>query len=654
MKTPGILYRISFLVILQSLFIFAVVTFVSQENNRSQLDRLIEYRFDFISQYFQAELDQLKSDYNLDDSTPINDRILTELYKHSEKYMKGLAGLAVLSPSGSAYRKTGAAYRPSLTALAEADYEQILTDADRVVLKSEGILVGDMFLSSAGNIKTVYIPWGAENPEQILAISFMLKEIVGGNFQYNYSLILLFLVSTLITLLIINLLVRNFIRPLQSLIRGMDETKSGDFLYHIENVKNDEIGQVASSFNTMSSALWNKRKQLTESNLNLTSTLSRLTDVTGSLAESEALLSKLVENAPFAVFATDPEGNILIFSRAAMATFGVKPDEALAADFLGYFKYSPDKVFPEVGCEGDNFEEEMICNKKNGDSFPALVSRVPIWEKAGVLHAYLFIIRDISESKGFREMMFSIDRMATRGVMAGEIAHEINNYLAVILGNVELLPLFLAKGDMAKVDKKLEVLKTAVARIQSFSEGLGGDCNEEAVYVPNDLNQLIENLIAFLRPQNHYDGIKFSLDLSYKLPLVYLDTGQTQQMLINLFNNAAGALHEIPADREINVRTESAEDGKSIRIIIRDNAGGLPEDLKEVIFKDRYMGKRRGRGFGLVIIAQIVDKHNGRIEYDSVSGEGTTFTMTLPIMPETVEETSTPDTSSPEIGQVTA
>ena len=111
---------------------------------------------------------------------------------------------------------------------------------------------------------------------------------------------------------------------------------------------------------------------------------------------------------------------------------------------------------------------------------------------------------------------------------------------------------------------------------------------------------------------------------------VELDSGLMQQLLINLFNNAATALKATEGTRKISLTTGFDAANETAVITITDTAAGLPDDLHDEIFVSRYTGKRTGRGFGLVIVKQIVDNHNGLITYDSRPGDGTTFTISIP------------------------
>ena len=554
--------------------------------------------------------------------------------------MKGLAGLTLLSldDENAKYEKLAHCFRESGDDLDESFFKQIESNADYADLMHTGIHIGPRFTAGDNDYKTVYIPLTTDSKDKILAISYLPEKLVGSDFEYNTTLFLLFLIITLISLLIVNLIFKDFIMPLQHLVLGMEKTAQGEVLYQIEDVRQDEIGRVTSSFNKMSASLWDQRRMLTASNKNLFTlnermkeTLNQLAEANNSLAKSEAFLSKLITNAPFPVIVTDTSRKIITFSDAALKTFEISEEEVIGRDLTEFFPFAPDRVFPQTDESSKVIDREMICGKTSGENFPVLLSRVSIREANNDISAYLFILRDISESKSFQEMIISIDRMATRGVMAGEIAHEVNNYLAIILGNVELLPLLLSKGKMDKVDHKLEVLRQTVTKIQRFSEGLMGYGDDEAVFIAGDLNQLVENMVVFLKPQNRYDGITWKMDLSSDIPLVSFDSSQMQQLMVNILNNAADALKECGGTPRITITTGVSDDKTLASITIADNAGGLPDDIYEVIFKQRYTGQRRGRGFGLFIVKQIIDKHEGSITYQTEEGKGTSFAISIPV-----------------------
>lgn len=633
LKIPGILSRISFLVVINSLFMFAVLTYISFDNEESTRDQLLSKHVSGMARFFALELSRAGQAAELD-SPSAGDNIIQSLFDNSQEMITGLAGVSILKrdKQSGKYLVTSSRYRPSFKDL-ENDLK--IRAATEYSLKRNRD--GHHSQTADARFHVIYIPYQGGADEYALAVTYIPGEMLPINSEYRNSIVLLFLILTLLTLLIINLLFRNFIRPLRDLITGMESMTRGENQYQIKNVRRDEIGRVASVFNSMSAGLWEKQHQLFDSNKNLkilnkklTETLRELSDANISVAESEAFLGKLVENSPFAIIATNDRGRILTFSKSAATTFETDQEENMGKDIFRFFPINPENVLPDDKQDQTVSQLEMICCKENGEKFPALVSRVPIVDQKNQVCAYLFIIRDITESKSFHEMTISIDRLTTRGMMAGEIAHEINNYLAVILGNVELLPLFLARGDHAKVEQKLEVLRETVARIQTFGEGLMGYGNEEAIFELGDLNQVIGNMVAFLKPQNRYDNIRFDIDLSSEISLIEFDSGQLQQLFVNLLNNAADALREIKGEKIISISTRPSSHGSGADVVISDNAEGLPDDIGDVIFKERYSGKRRGRGFGLMIVGMILDKHNGKISYESNPENGTRFVISLP------------------------
>jgi PAS domain S-box-containing protein len=353
-------------------------------------------------------------------------------------------------------------------------------------------------------------------------------------------------------------------------------------------------------------------------------------------------LSTLIEHSPCSIIATATDGEIVIFNRKAAETFGYDQGRGIGMSINRLFMANSfdTKSKSEIDFSGGR---EVICLRENGSQFPAYLVSSPVTDNLGQAVAYLWNLLDITESKDFQQMMIRVDRYYTRGEMAGDIAHEINNFLAVLSGNVELLPLFLKRGDQEKITKKLELMKSTVDRIAKFTDGLMDVSTDDAHFDPADVNQLVENMLAFLRPQNRFDNIDVVTDLDGDLTLVQLDVGQIQQLLVNLLNNAADAVAGCEL-RKITVRTRLIETdrGRASRIEIVDSGPGVKEDKQALLFEKRFTTKRKGHGYGLITCRRIVDAHGGKISYER-SAE-TRFTVDLPLTHtvETVQHTSEP------------
>jgi PAS domain S-box-containing protein len=448
--------------------------------------------------------------------------------------------------------------------------------------------------------------------------------VISSRSQLQYALLVLFLSSILVSLLTVYLISRRFKEPLSRLIHGLEKTTEGELYYMIEAEGDRELRKLTAAFNKMSRTLWENHKRLRKYNHDLKK-------ANLALLESQLFLATLVDSTPLCVVAASSEGKIMIFNREASKVFGYRPSEAVGLNIERLFSHPPDANRQSQLTSGDPSKAEVLCRRCDGSIFPAYLITAPVRTKENAVIAHLYIIRDISESKSFQEMMIRLDRYSTRGEMAGEIAHEINNYLTVLSGNMELIPLLLESGDTDKVRKRLEVMRQTVEKIARFTDGLMDAGPDETRLVPADLNQLVENTVAFLKPQNKFDNIEITTNLSRELPLVEMDVSQIQQVLVNLLYNAADALQGTSGEKKIWVTTSvtPGPDGKLARVEVRDNGPGVVTDKEELLFVKRFTTKRKGHGIGLITCRRIIEAHHGSIAYRKDGGA--VFTFEIPV-----------------------
>jgi signal transduction histidine kinase len=241
--------------------------------------------------------------------------------------------------------------------------------------------------------------------------------------------------------------------------------------------------------------------------------------------------------------------------------------------------------------------------------------------------------RDITNEKNVERQMILLERMATRGEMAAEIAHELNNYLSIVLGNLELLQMQLDAGKIEKTDKKIESMKTGLDKITRFTDGLMMFSRPASKKEKFDLHTFLENELFFIKPQNRFDNVEFQCDFDPDLPPITADKSQIQQALLNLLNNAADALVSNEKDKYITIKTRYLGDTDSVSMSIIDNGIGLNQDSKDRVFKQHFTTKERGHGFGLLAVKRVIKSHGGSVEADNNPGSGAIFTITFPIRP---------------------
>ena len=446
---------------------------------------------------------------------------------------------------------------------------------------------------------------------------------ISARSSLQYAVLILFLCSALVSLLTVSLLLRKFKRPLDRIIAGLEETAEGK-LHHLADLEADpELGRLATAYNKMAQRLWNHRRQLDHY-------FGQMEATNADLKESQSFLRTLIDSSPLGIVVTDPDGRIILFNRASAAEFGYQSHEIVSRQFDVLLAEKLDRPATTVDPEGRG-GFEVICRRGNGVLFPAYVISSEVRADDGSHLANLYVCRDITESRDFQEMMIRLDRYYTRGEMAGDIAHEINNYLAVLMGNVELFPRLLKKGDPEQITKKLGVMHAALQKIACFSDGLLDSPSDTVNIEPASMNQIVESVIAFLKPQNKFDTVEVTTELCSDISVVYVDTSQVQQILVNLIYNAAEALGDKPGERRIRVAMLPTviSDRPAVQIVVHDNGLGVARDKEHLLFKNRFTTKKRGHGIGLITCRKIADNHGGTISYEY--RDGALFSVVVPV-----------------------
>ena len=493
-----------------------------------------------------------------------------------------------------------------------------------LTLKSEstGSVIGPVF--AGGDYLVYYYPFLISKKNQaFLSAAVDHDMIVSNRGQVRQALLLIFLGATLISLFIVYLIMKWFHNPLSKLIQRLSKTAEGGIYYQLEAEGDDESDKLTKAFNEMSAQLYDNQRELDEFH-------SLLNEANRSLVTSKSFLSALINNAPNCLIVASEDGQVLIFSREALKTFGFESDrEIIGKDIQELFAQSPEDLIEANAGNKNQYGTEALCWKQDKTMFPAFVSIAPIKVGEGERQAFLYIIRDISDSKSFQQMMIRLNRNYTRGEMAGDIAHDINNYLAILMGNVELIPMFLKKNEMDKVDQKLEQMKGTLDKIGKYASGLMDSEHDEVFFERIHINQVIENVLAFIRPQKRYAGIKIETNLSPEIPVFDADSTKIQQMMVNLLSNSCDAVTSNEGEKLIEIMTFLTKDSNRIRIEVLDNGTGVSEDKRPILFEKRFTTKRKGHGIGLITCRRIVDVHQGKIGCE-FTGK-TLFFVELPV-----------------------
>jgi signal transduction histidine kinase len=245
----------------------------------------------------------------------------------------------------------------------------------------------------------------------------------------------------------------------------------------------------------------------------------------------------------------------------------------------------------------------------------------------------IIAIEDITEKVILENYVILSEKLVAKGEMAASIGHELNNYLAIISNNAELMVRNVKADRPDKLERNANAIIDNISKIKRFTDGLMDFSKLEKEIVPYDIKKLIDDILFSIKPQRKFGKIKFDVEIPHDLPTLEIDVGQIQQVLLNIIYNANEALQSIPDRRGVISIKAYLDESDESRMILKltDNGPGIQAKNLEKIFEPGFTTKKEGHGLGLVNCKRIIENHHGTITIDSVFNERTTFSIVLPV-----------------------
>ena len=235
-------------------------------------------------------------------------------------------------------------------------------------------------------------------------------------------------------------------------------------------------------------------------------------------------------------------------------------------------------------------------------------------------------LRDPEAQRKLGRELQTADRMAALSRVSSGVAHEVKNPLNAILLHVEVARAKLARGDTA-VEPQMEIISREILRldrvVKTFLD-FTRPVELKLAIVP--LADLVNEIVDLARPQADAAKIRVTVEQEAEGVDVQVDRDLLKQAVLNVVVNAMQAM---PEGGDLRFESKAADDVAEIRI--SDTGAGIPEELREKIFRLYFTTKKEGSGIGLPMTFRIVQLHDGTIDFSSEPGKGTTFFIRLPI-----------------------
>ena len=413
------------------------------------------------------------------------------------------------------------------------------------------------------------------------------------------------------SLLLSNLLTK----PVRQMVEATQKIAEGNYNIQISSPSSDELGQLAEEFNSMTKKL----KGFHDLNIE---------QIMAEKLKSEAIIRSIDDG----IILVDAEFKVTGMNPMARRIFDIQPDSPPNRHFLevikseelfNYIKQSMQSGKPP-SIEG---KENVFTVERNRTRYHYQFSITPVRGKKGVLIGVVLLLRDVTR-------LAELNRMKSEFVMIA--SHELRTPLTSIGMSIDLL----LEGAIKKLNEKeqqllsaahedLQRLKVLVNNLLDLSRIEAGKIEMEFSAV--SVRLLFEKVNSIFKKQAEEKGISLSFHSPEEIPVVQADLDKIIWVLTNLISNA---LHYAPQGGHIHLSAESFLPYNQISV--HDDGPGIPFEYQSKIFdkfvqikSDKVLG---GSGLGLAIAKEIVRAHGGTIWVDSVPGEGSTFTFTLPVI----------------------
>jgi PAS domain S-box-containing protein len=359
----------------------------------------------------------------------------------------------------------------------------------------------------------------------------------------------------------------------------------------------------------------------------------------GEVADTKQYLEQLIVSAGDAIISVDGEGKVTGWNPAAAQIFGLAAVQAQGQAFASLLPLEPYQT-ARAGGAGAGLSREspvrafdVALKRADGRALNLAVTLSFLPGRGGSADGILAIVRDMTAQREIEAQMHQSERLTALGQMAGGIAHDFNNLLQAILGYAQLMAR--SPGNADVVRRGLDVIEKAansgaetVRRIQKFAR-----LRPEEPFVPMDLNQIIRDSLAITRPRWEEKKVKGGVPLQLELdlgpvPVVMGRPAELNEVITNLVLNAIDAMSK---GGTLRLRTRLGDHRHAI-ITVADTGMGMSEEVRKRVFDPFFTTKgEEGTGLGLSVSHSIVERHGGDLRVDSRPGEGTTFTISLPI-----------------------
>jgi PAS domain S-box-containing protein len=362
--------------------------------------------------------------------------------------------------------------------------------------------------------------------------------------------------------------------------------------------------------------------------------LTEIRRLEDELAKKNRFMANILRDSADAIITMDPEDIVTSWNKGAESIFGY-----LANEMIGK---SIDVIVPpelrearELRSISHRFQAQGAVRRyqteritKDGRRIQVIFTRTAIRDDTGKVVGSSSVVKDVTSFRSLEKQLADAEHLATLGELSAGLAHEIKNPLAGIKGAIDVI-----RDSLPPADKHRAVLGDVIHEVNRIDRIVRDLLKYAKPKPPShssiELPELVQRIVAMARGTSKHDEHLIRVKQLAPMPGFTGDETQLEQVLLNLLLNAQNAM---PSGGHIDIVISYDSNTAAIRMEVRDDGPGIPEDIRKKIFQPFFTTRTDGSGLGLATCLKNVQYHGGTIDVQSEVGYGTTFIVTIPLL----------------------
>jgi len=367
---------------------------------------------------------------------------------------------------------------------------------------------------------------------------------------------------------------------------------------------------------------------ISSSMYNLIKRNSMLTDVSSIIKDEIPYVSPIFNTISDGIMVVDNKGRVRNINQGLCNILGLEERQIANKSLYNIFNEwgnNENKLLPGILIESletyKEFSQQENVYVNNGEVLYLEVSTYILRNKNVI--GVLAVIHDFTQEKKLEQKLLHIEKLATAGQMAAELAHEIKNPICSVKGLIQLM----GKKHCLEDSKYYEVITNEIDRVSVLLKGFLTLTQNEPKPEKVIINSIVEEAVPLIESYAESKNIEITVNMQEEIPTINADRENIRQVIINIVQNGIDAL---PINGRMNINVWYDRISEMIKMEFKDNGSGIKQEYLKKIFEPFFTTKESGSGLGLAISQKIIESHFGKLfAFNNLDG-GATFVIELP------------------------